>query len=76
MPDCYLDQYVGTRECQNNTDSMDFGALGNTPEVQASAGDGRARQFEIVARLLAGDEQGWRGRVGALMYENTVVDIR
>ena len=49
---------------------------GNTPEVQASAGDGRARLFEIVAQLLAGDEQRWRGRLGALMYENTLADVR
>jgi superfamily II DNA/RNA helicase len=50
--------------------------LGNTSEVQVSAGDGRARLFEIVAQILAGDEQGWRGRLGALMYENTLVDVR
>jgi len=44
-------------------------------QIQASAGDGRARLFEIVAQILAGDEQGWRGRLGALMYENTVADV-
>jgi hypothetical protein len=49
--------------------------LGNIPEVQASAGEGRARLIETVAQLLAGDEQGWRGRLGAVMYENTLADV-
>ena len=50
--------------------------LGSTPEAQASAGDGRGGLLEIVAQLLVGDEQGWRGRLGVLMYENTVADAR
>ena len=50
--------------------------LGRIPEVQASAEAGRARLFEIVAQLLAGDEQAWRGQLGALMYENTIADTR
>lgn len=50
--------------------------LGTIPEIQASAGDGRARLFEIVSQLLAGDEQGWREHLGALMYDNTVADAR
>lgn len=50
--------------------------LGNIPEVQASAGDGRTRLFEIVTQLLAGDEQGWRRQLGALMCDNTIADAR
>lgn len=50
--------------------------LGRIQEVQASVEDGRARLFEIVAQLLAGNEQAWRGQLGALIYKNTVADMR
>jgi len=50
--------------------------LGTIPEVQTSARDGQARLFEIVSQLLAGDEQGWREHLGALMYDNAAADLR
>lgn len=49
--------------------------LGATPEVQAVVGGGRAILFTAVAQLLEADEQGWRGRLGVLIYDNTVADI-
>jgi hypothetical protein len=50
--------------------------LGNSPEIQAGAGGNRESLFEIVEQLLADEEEVWRQRLGVLMYENTVADIR
>jgi hypothetical protein len=49
--------------------------LGNAAEIQASVGDGRETLFEIIGVLLANSAQVWRERLGALMYENTVLDV-
>jgi helicase len=50
--------------------------LGNTAEIHGNVGESRATLFGILAQLLASDEQVLRERLGVLMYENTVVDVR
>lgn len=49
--------------------------LGVTPEIAAVAGARREIMHEVVAQLLVTDEDVWRARLGALVYENTLDDI-
>jgi superfamily II DNA/RNA helicase len=49
--------------------------LGNAAEIQAGIGNGRETLFAIIHTLLANNAPVWRERLGALMYENTVVDV-
>jgi superfamily II DNA/RNA helicase len=48
--------------------------LGGTPEIIASIGADRVFVLATVRRMLQTDEVTWRERLGALMYENTLVD--
>jgi hypothetical protein len=50
--------------------------LGATPEISGVTGAGRAVALAIVRLLLQTDEAGWRDRLGTLMYENTMADVR
>lgn len=50
--------------------------LGTTPEVTGVTGAGRAIALAVVRQLLQTDEAGWRDRVGTLMYEDTIADVR
>jgi ATP-dependent DNA helicase len=50
--------------------------LGTRLEVQALVGADRRTLLEKVAQLFEVDEEGWRGRLGALIYQNTLADTR
>ena len=50
--------------------------LGATPEVTRVTGAGRAIVLAVVRQLLQTDEAVWRDRLGTLMYENTMADVR
>jgi helicase len=50
--------------------------LGATAEVGAAAGAVRAMPLETVGQLLHANGAGWRGRLGALTYENMMADVR
>jgi hypothetical protein len=50
--------------------------LGATAEISGAIGAGRAVALGIVRQLLQADEAAWRDALGALMYENTMTDVR
>jgi len=50
--------------------------LGATGEINGAIAAGRAVVLGIVQQLLQTDEAAWLDALGALMYENTMTDVR
>ncbi len=50
--------------------------VGATAEISGAAGAARTVLFEIARQVLQADEAGWRARLGILMYENVLEDVR
>jgi len=52
-----------------------FVAIGNAPELRRFTADDRAAVFATARNLVEQDREGWRARLGLLVFENTLRDL-